>query len=125
MWANGGIAEVSEAMAGHGLPRHSMASHGPRWPPTASTAPQGQPRPRVAAASSPRLRLCARGGAAVQFPVVIHVGPWAVPAHPVFETLGYTLGFQTFLFLRRRRGDALARGDRPFVILAAILGALV
>ena len=47
------------------------------------------------------------------FPVQFHVAGITLPAHLVFEVLGYTGGFQLFLFLRRRRraGDPLALRD--------------
>jgi prolipoprotein diacylglyceryltransferase len=60
----------------------------------------------------------------VQFPVFLPIGPYHVHPHPVFEGLGYFLGFQTFMLLRRRRGESLERGDRPFVVLAAVAGAI-
>ncbi|MFO1532938.1 MAG: prolipoprotein diacylglyceryl transferase [Thermoplasmatota archaeon] len=59
------------------------------------------------------------------FPVMVPVGPWQVHPHVLFESLGYIVGFQTFLWLRRRRGDHLAEGQRPILVLAAIVGALV
>ncbi|HEX2065279.1 MAG TPA: prolipoprotein diacylglyceryl transferase family protein, partial [Candidatus Thermoplasmatota archaeon] len=61
----------------------------------------------------------------MQFPVHVPVGPWQVHPHIVFEALGYTLGFQLFLLLRRRRGEPLAPGQRPVLVLAAVAGALV
>ncbi len=48
-----------------------------------------------------------------------------MPAHPVFELLAYALGFQLFLWLRRRRGDVVDAGQRLRVAAAAILGAAV
>lgn len=61
----------------------------------------------------------------VQFPVYLPVGPWQVHPHPVFEALGYSLGFQLFLALRRRWGEVLSVGQRPVLVLAAVAGALV
>ncbi len=61
----------------------------------------------------------------MQFPVTIPIGPWDLHPHPVFEVLGYALGFQLFLALRRRNGDVLATGQRPLVVLAAIAGAIM
>lgn len=60
----------------------------------------------------------------MDFPAYLHVGPWQVHPHPVFEALGYAVGFQVFLALRRRHGDPV-REQRAFLVLAAILGALV
>ena len=61
----------------------------------------------------------------MQFPVLLPIGPWLVHPHPVFESLGYLVGFQVFLALRRRAGEHLAEGQRPLLILAAIVGAIV
>jgi len=60
----------------------------------------------------------------VHFPAYLHVGPWLVHPHPVFESLGYAVGFQTFLALRRRFGDPVAQ-QRAVLVLATIAGALV
>lgn len=54
----------------------------------------------------------------------IPVGAWNVPAHPVFEGLGYMLGFQWFLQRRRRRGDMLGAEQRGWLVMAAVLGAV-
>ncbi len=45
--------------------------------------------------------------------------------HPLFETLGYTLGFASYKRSRRRDGDVLPEQQRWSVLAAAILGALV
>ena len=57
------------------------------------------------------------------FPLVFHVGTVAVPAHPVFESLGYVLGFRVFLGLRSRRSDDIPDDTRLWVIAAAAIGA--
>jgi len=61
----------------------------------------------------------------VQFPVYIPFGPLRLHPHLVFETLAYFLGFQVYLWLRRRRGDPIADGARWSVIAAAIAGAAI
>lgn len=61
----------------------------------------------------------------MSFPVVIPLGPFAVPAHPVFETLAYTVGFQVYRRLRARQGDRVDDQGRLWVIAAAIVGAAV
>lgn len=61
----------------------------------------------------------------MDFPVDVPLGPWQVPAHPLFEALGYAVGFQLFLLLRRRLGEPLPTGRRPWLVLAAVAGALV
>lgn len=67
--------------------------------------------------------------AGVQFPVVFHVLGHPVPAHPVLEMLGYTVGFQTYLLIRRRReADPLAAALVPaetmlWLLVACVFGA--
>lgn len=60
----------------------------------------------------------------MHFPVVFHVGPYAVRAHTVFETLAYFTGFRTFLWLRGRWGDAIPVATRGSVVAAAAIGAV-
>lgn len=60
----------------------------------------------------------------MDFPAFLHVGPWTVHPHPVFEALGYAVGFQLFLALRRRHGDPVQE-QRAVLVLCAVLGALV
>src|SRR5262249_31610762 len=66
-----------------------------------------------------------RRPARVTFPLVLHVGSIAVPAHPVFESLGYLLGFRTYLALRARRSDGIPDETRLWVIAAAAIGAVI
>jgi phosphatidylglycerol:prolipoprotein diacylglycerol transferase len=61
----------------------------------------------------------------VQFPVYIAIGPLRLHPHFVFEMLAYTIGFQVYLWLRRRQGDRIADGARWSVIAAAIAGAAI
>jgi len=61
----------------------------------------------------------------VTFPVVFHFGSLAVPAHLVFESLGYFLGFRTYLALRRRSHDDIDEEVRWTVIAAAAVGAAI
>ena len=60
----------------------------------------------------------------MDFPAYLEVGPWSIHPHPVFEALAYALGFQVFLALRRQAGDPVQH-QRPWLVLAAIAGALV
>jgi phosphatidylglycerol---prolipoprotein diacylglyceryl transferase len=57
----------------------------------------------------------------LDFPVLLGT----LHPHLVFETLAYAVGFQFFLWLRRHRGEVLAEGQRPLLVLAAIVGAFV
>jgi prolipoprotein diacylglyceryltransferase len=61
----------------------------------------------------------------VQFPVYIPLGPLRLHPHAVFEALAYTIGFNLYLRLRRRKGDALADGTRWSIVAAAIAGAAI
>lgn len=59
------------------------------------------------------------------FPVDLPIGPWRIPAHPVFESLGYFLGFRAYLALRSRWSDPISTDTRWTVIAAAAVGALL
>src|SRR5947207_14198254 len=60
------------------------------------------------------------------FPVNFHILGRTVPSHLVMEALGYCVGFQTYLMLRRREIDSNRSAVTHVWILAgAILGALV
>ena len=56
----------------------------------------------------------------MEFPVDF----WGIPAHLVFELLGYGAGF--FFLMRERRlyGDTVDSENRAWLILAALVGAL-
>jgi prolipoprotein diacylglyceryltransferase len=58
------------------------------------------------------------------FPVYLHVGPYRIHPHLIFETLAYTLAFRFYLALRLRRGDLIDSGNRWWVIAAAAMGAV-
>ncbi len=60
----------------------------------------------------------------MKFPVYFHIGGLAIPAHLVFETLAYSVGFAIFRWLRRN-GDPVPREVRWTVIAAAALGAVI
>ena len=62
------------------------------------------------------------------FPVHFHVFGASVPAHAVFELLGYTGGFQLYLLVRRRGAfprAAVGPGQTGWLLLACIAGAFV
>jgi len=61
----------------------------------------------------------------MKFPVYIDIGSIRIHPHWVFESLAYLVGFQLFLRLRRRSGDALPSAQRLSVVAAAIFGAAV
>jgi prolipoprotein diacylglyceryltransferase len=45
--------------------------------------------------------------------------------HPIFETLGFFVGFRYFLFLRRRQHDRISEGNRVWIIIGATFGAFL
>ena len=61
----------------------------------------------------------------LQFPVDIPIGPLHLPAHLVFESLAYLIGFRLYLFLKSRQGDPVESDQRLWVITAAAVGAAV
>jgi prolipoprotein diacylglyceryltransferase len=54
----------------------------------------------------------------VHFPVYV----WGIHPHLLFETMGYAAAFAVLLWLRRKRGDAIAIPLRWSVIAAAFVG---
>jgi|TARA_B100001996_G_C18624725_1_gene579254 prolipoprotein diacylglyceryltransferase len=57
----------------------------------------------------------------VDFPVDF----WGVPAHLVFEIMGYAAGFALLMRERRIHGDTVDSESRAWLILAALIGALL
>jgi len=56
----------------------------------------------------------------MEFPVTF----WGIPAHLVFELLGYVIGFTLLMRERRLHGDTVDSENRAWLIFAALLGAL-
>jgi phosphatidylglycerol---prolipoprotein diacylglyceryl transferase len=57
------------------------------------------------------------------FPIDVPFFGLALPAHTIFETLSYFVGYQTYRVLRRMKGDFITEDDRLFVFAGAIVGA--
>src|SRR5580700_3797604 len=57
--------------------------------------------------------------------LVFHLGVFSIPAHFIFESLAYAIGFALYRLTRRRDGDVLPQSERNSVIVAAILGAAI
>jgi phosphatidylglycerol---prolipoprotein diacylglyceryl transferase len=59
------------------------------------------------------------------FPVIFHIRGLDIPAHPVFELLGYAGGFQCYRMLRRREKpqDRLPLEVIAWILAAAVMGA--
>lgn len=55
---------------------------------------------------------------------MLHLHPH-LELHPVFEALGYTLGFVAYRFERSRSGDVIDEPQRWSVIAAAATGAVI
>jgi len=59
----------------------------------------------------------------MSFPVYLHIGSLRLHPHWVLETLAYAVAFRVYLWLRRRKGDAVGDSSRWWVIAAAAVGA--
>jgi prolipoprotein diacylglyceryltransferase len=59
------------------------------------------------------------------FPLYLHIGPFQLHPHPIFETLAYAVAFRVYLLLRKRAGDLINDEERWWVIAAAAVGAVV
>jgi phosphatidylglycerol---prolipoprotein diacylglyceryl transferase len=61
-----------------------------------------------------------------QFPVILHVGNWRVPIHPLCDVLAYSIGFQLYLYLSRRAsGRRLNTEQNAWIFLGCLFGALI
>lgn len=60
----------------------------------------------------------------MNFPVYIEAGSLKVLLHTIMEPLGIFIGFQYFLFLRKRQSDKIASENRLWIIIGAIFGAI-
>jgi prolipoprotein diacylglyceryltransferase len=61
----------------------------------------------------------------ITFPLVFTIGPFSILAHVVFEVLGIAIGFQFFLYLRRKQKDLISEPNRVWILIGAALGALL
>jgi len=61
----------------------------------------------------------------MSFPVVFHLFGLNLPAHMVFQALGYATGFRLYLWLRRAAHDDFSDEARLSVFIAALAGAAV
>ena len=58
----------------------------------------------------------------MSFPAYLHLGPFVLHPHWIFESLAYTAGFFLYRRLRRRHGDVIDSRSRWWVIGAAMIG---
>jgi prolipoprotein diacylglyceryltransferase len=61
----------------------------------------------------------------LQFPIYIEIGETKILLHVVFEVLAFFVGFRYFLWLRKKNGDNVRTSSRTWVIIGAIIGALI
>jgi len=61
----------------------------------------------------------------LKFPIYIEVGSTKILVHAVFELLAFFIGFRYFLWLRKRQGDPIKAPNRTWIVIGAILGALI
>ena len=60
------------------------------------------------------------------FPVVLEIGSWRLPIHPVCDVLAYFLGFQFYLLLRRRSaGPRRTWEQNAWIMVGVIFGAVI
>ncbi|WAH35264.1 prolipoprotein diacylglyceryl transferase [Alicyclobacillus dauci] len=58
----------------------------------------------------------------MHFPVYIHIGPWTLPPHPVFESLAYFIGARLYFF-NARRSKPIPFDQGVWVLVGAVVGA--
>src|SRR5688572_7618728 len=61
----------------------------------------------------------------MDFPFYVHLGNKSILLHSLIEPLAFFTGFRYLLFLKKRRGDILNPGNRFWIIIGAIVGALL
>lgn len=61
----------------------------------------------------------------MHFPVTIELGPVKILLHIVMEWLGILIGFQYFLFLRKRKNEPIGQQNRLWILVGAVFGALI
>jgi phosphatidylglycerol---prolipoprotein diacylglyceryl transferase len=61
----------------------------------------------------------------MDFPVYLEFGTVKVLLHNIFEPLAFFIGFRFFLYLKKKKGDIIEQGNRTWIIIGAIFGALI
>ena len=61
----------------------------------------------------------------MHFPITIEIGSLKILLHAILEPLGMFIGFRYFLYLRKGKGDQIEGGQRLWIIIGAIFGALI
>lgn len=59
-------------------------------------------------------------------PIVLHPLGWTMPVHLLCDLLAYSLGFQLYLYLRRRPGEIRLQAEQSaWILVGCIFGALI
>ena len=61
----------------------------------------------------------------MHFPVTVEIVSIKILLHAILEPLGMFIGFRYFLRLRKAKGDSIESGQRLWIIIGAIFGALI
>lgn len=61
----------------------------------------------------------------MHFPITIEIGSLKILLHAILEPLGMFIGFRYFLYLRKGKADQIESGQRLWIIIGAIFGALI
>lgn len=61
----------------------------------------------------------------MDFPIYINIGHSRILLHAVTELLAFFVGFRYYVSLRKKNGDQIGSVNRTWVIIGAILGALL
>jgi phosphatidylglycerol:prolipoprotein diacylglycerol transferase len=61
----------------------------------------------------------------LKFPFTIEIGTTKILWHVVLETVGLFLGFRYFLYIRKKQKDSIPDGNRIWILIGAIFGAVV
>ena len=61
----------------------------------------------------------------MHFPITLEIGSIKILLHALLEPLGMFIGFRYFLYLRKGKGDQIESGQRLWIIIGAIFGALI
>lgn len=60
----------------------------------------------------------------MDFPVYIKIGGSSILLHALLEPIAFFTGFRYYLYLKKKKGDAISSGHRTGIIIGAIFGAL-
>jgi len=61
----------------------------------------------------------------VTFPVLIHLGPWRLPPHPVFQALAWCVAVALVMGRASRNADPLPRHQRVRVLAGGLIGGVL